>query len=113
MVQQFNHIGHNGELTLGENIGDLVGLSFSYQAAFPNHQGSAYAKQRFFLQYAHLWCNVIRPKFQELLLKTDPHSRGEARINEQVKHQPGFQEAFQCKTGDPMILPDQERVKIW
>jgi putative endopeptidase len=47
------------------------------------------------------------------LLKTDPHSNGKARINEQVKHQSGFTEAFSCKPGDKMSLPDNERVHIW
>jgi len=56
---------------------------------------------------------VVRPDHAKLLLKTDPHATGEARINEQVKHQTAFAETFQCKAGDKMTLPDSEKVKIW
>jgi putative endopeptidase len=113
MVAQFDGIGHNGKLTLGENIGDLVGLTFAYRDAFPNDTGTQSEKRAFFLQFARVWCTVIRPKFAELLLKTDPHSMGEARVNEQMKHQPGFAEAYACKAGDKMVLPPEQRVSIW
>ncbi|MEK2689113.1 M13 family metallopeptidase [Bdellovibrio sp. GT3] len=113
LVDQFNKIGHDGKLTLGENTADLVGLTFAYNAAFPDGKGSIEDKQQFFVGYGRLWCTVIRPDYAKLLLKTDPHSAGIARINEQVKQQPGFAEAFQCKAGDKMTLPESERVKIW
>ncbi|MBY0369350.1 M13 family metallopeptidase [bacterium] len=113
LVDQFNKIGHDGKLTLGENIGDLVGLTFAYRAAFPNNQGTEQAKRDFYTQYARTWCGVIRPKMREALLKTDPHSAIEARVNEQVKHQAAFEEAFGCKAGDPMTLPAKDRVVIW
>ncbi len=113
LVEQFQKIGHDGKLTLGENIGDLVGLTFAFQAAFPDGKGTKEEKQGFFLQYARAWCGVIRPKFREVLLKTDPHSLIDARVNEQVKHQKAFQEAFACKQGDKMVLPEAERVRIW
>jgi putative endopeptidase len=113
LVDQFNKAGHNGKLTLGENIGDLVGLTFAFNAAFPEGKGTPEEKKAFFLQYARAWCGVIRPKFREVLLKTDPHSLIEARVNEQVKHQAAFQEVFGCKADDKMVLPNSERVKIW
>jgi len=113
LILQFEGAGHNGRLTLGENIGDLVGVSFAYHAAFPDGKGTKEQKQAFFNQYARLWCGVIRPKMKERLLKTDPHALFNARVNEQVKHQPGFQEAYGCKSGDPMVLPEKERVSIW
>ncbi|MCB0371072.1 MAG: M13 family metallopeptidase, partial [Bdellovibrionales bacterium] len=114
MVAQFDKIGHNGKLTLGENVADLVGLSFAYHAAFPEgSKSSLELKRQFFVAYARTWCEVIRPGTAERQLKTDPHSLGWARINEQVMHQPGFQEAFSCKTGDPMTLTDKDRVSIW
>ncbi len=113
LVAQFDKAGHNGKLTLGENIGDLVGITFAYQAAFPADKGTLKEKQDFFLQYARTWCGVVRPKMREMLLKTDPHSAIDARVNEQVKHQPGFEQAFACKAGDPMILPQKDRVQIW
>lgn len=113
LVDQFNKIGHDGKLTLGENSADVVGLTFAYNAAFPGGKGSVEDKKTFFIGYGRLWCTVVRPDFAKLLLKTDPHASGEARINEQVKQQPAFAEAFQCKAGDKMTLPDNERVRIW
>ncbi len=117
LIEQFNKIGHNGQFTLGENIGDLVGLSFAYHAAFPGNGHSnpetLQKKRNLFIGYARLWCEVKRQQLKELQLKTDPHALGVARINEQVKHQPGFAEAFACPAGSKMTLPDSDRVVIW
>lgn len=113
MVEQFNRADHDGKLTLGENVADLVGLTFAYNAAFPHGAGSLQDKKDFFISYARLWCSVARPDYQKLQKKTDPHALGLARINEQVKHQPGFSEAFQCKPGDNMTLSPEEKVSIW
>lgn len=113
MVTQFEKIGHNGKLTLGENVADLVGLSFAYRAAFKDNKGTVEDKQKFFVSYARTWCDVKREGYKERQLKTDPHSLGWARINEQVKHQPGFQEAFSCKPGQPMVLSEKDRIVIW
>lgn len=113
MVEQFDKAGHNGRLTLGENIADLVGLSFAYNAAFPKGNGTAENKRKFFVSYSRLWCFVARPKAIESQLKTNPHALGWARINEQVKHQPAFAEAYECKSGDPMTLKEEDRIKIW
>lgn len=113
MIEQFNKAGHNGVLTLGENIGDLVGLTFAYQAAFPDGKAKAEDQRKLFIAYGRLWCEVSLPKAEEQQLKTDPHALGRARINEQVKHQKAFAEAFNCKKGDKMTLPDDQRVQIW
>ncbi|MGZ6485232.1 MAG: M13 family metallopeptidase [Pseudobdellovibrio sp.] len=113
MIDEFNKIGHNGELTQGENIADLVGLTFAYHAAFPTGKGSVEDKKKFFVSYGRLWCNVMREKAQEMQLKTDPHSLGYARINEQVKNQDGFYEAYSCKKGDKLYIEPADRIKIW
>lgn len=113
MIDQFVKADHDGKLTLGENVADLVGLTFAYNAAFPKGEGSSKEKKDFFIAYGRLWCSVVRPDYEKLMRKTDPHSSGTARINEQVKHQPGFAEAFQCKEGNKMTLSPNERVKIW
>lgn len=114
LVEQFNKIGHNGELTLGENIGDLVGVTFAYDAAFSDGAAATVEnKQKFFESYARLWCGVYRPQYAERYLKTNPHSLGWARINEPLKHLKGFSEAYQCKEGDPMFIPEKDRVSIW
>ena len=113
MIQQFNKIGHNGELTQGENIADLVGLTFAYNAAFPENQGKVEDKQKFFVAYARVWCSVMRDKTKEMQLKTDPHSLGFARINEQVRHQPGFYEAFSCSKKSKLYLDEADRIQVW
>jgi len=113
MVEFFDKSGHDGKLTLGENVADLVGMTFAYSAAFPTEKPSKEDAQKFFVAYARTWCTVVRPEYAQLLLKTDPHALGWARINEQVKHQPAFAEAFSCKPGDAMTLSEKERVQIW
>lgn len=113
LIAQFNKAGHNGQLTLGENIGDLVGLTFAYQAAFPDGKAKEEDQRKLFIAYGRLWCEVNLPKAEEQQLKTDPHALGRARINEQVKHQKAFADAFHCKKGDKMTLQDEDRVKIW
>ncbi len=113
LIGFFDRAGHNGTLTLGENIGDLVGLTFAYRAAFGETKPTAADQQKFYVGYGRLWCAVTRPKDEEKRLKTDPHALGWARINEQVKHQKNFADAFGCKSGDAMYLPESEQVKIW
>lgn len=113
LIDQFTKADHDGKLTLGENVADLVGLTFAYNAAFPQNKGTIEDKKKFFIAYGRMWCTKVRPDYAKMLRKTDPHAAGIARINEQVKHQPGFTEAFQCKSGDKMTLPPEERVRIW
>lgn len=112
-IEQFNQIGHDGKLTLGENIGDHVGLKTAVRAASAKKALSKEEAQEFFKQYARLWCQVIRPSTKEMQLKTDPHSLGEARVNEQVKHMPEFQKAFECKAGDALYLAPEKQIHIW
>lgn len=113
MMDQFERAGHNGRLTQGENIADLVGLTFAYNAAFPEGKGQPEEKRKFFVSYARVWCNVMREKTREMQLKTDPHSLGEARINQQVRHQPGFYEAFSCNRNNRLYLNEADRIKVW
>jgi putative endopeptidase len=113
-VTQFDKMGHDGKLTLGENIGDHVGLTFSYLAAYPEpEKASEDDKQKFFISYARMWCGVATPSYIEKQLKTDPHAIGSARINQQVIHSSGFQEAFGCKPGDKMFLDAKDRIRVW
>ncbi len=113
-IAQFDKIGHDGKLTLGENIGDHVGLTFSYNAAFPEpSKVSLEDKQKFFVAYARMWCGVRTDSYKQKQLKTDPHAIGYERINQQVIHLPSFHEAFGCKAGDKMFLPAQDQIRIW
>lgn len=113
-VERFNQIGHDGRLTLGENIGDHVGMTFSLEAAFPDlKKAPPEDLQKFFVAYARMWCHVERPDFQKLLLKVDPHASGTARINQQVIHQDAFYRAYQCQTKDAMYIDKKDRLRIW
>ncbi len=110
----------NGALTIGENIGDLGGLTIAYKAykiacgdsPAPVLDGLT-GDQRFFIGWAQVW----RTKFRdaELLrrLTIDPHSPAEFRCNGVVRNLPEFYEAFGVKQGDKLWLPPQQRVRIW
>jgi putative endopeptidase len=110
----------NGQLTLGENIGDLGGLTIAHQAyqlALGNRQPLVLdgftAEQRFFIGWAQVWKGKYRPEYAAILLKTDPHSPLEYRVNGVVANMPAFYRAFAIKPGDKLYLPASERVKIW
>ncbi len=114
LIAQFNNVGHNGKLTLGENIGDSVGLSSAINAAFPKpEEASTDDIKKFFHSYARLWCGVSSPEARKMQLKTAPHATHEARINQQVIHKDLFYKAFQCKEGDKMFLKPENRVQVW
>ncbi|MCZ6537025.1 MAG: hypothetical protein O6838_03865 [Gammaproteobacteria bacterium] len=110
----------NGELTLGENIGDLAGLTMAYRA-YQRSLGGEEAPvidgftgdQRFFLGWAQVWARKYRE--QELLrrLKIDPHSPSEYRANGTVSNIPEFYAAFDVQEGDGMYIAEADRVKIW
>ena len=111
----------NGELTLGENIGDLGGLSIAYQAWRISLEGAdepepidGYtAAQRFFLSWAACWQQLIRAEAVREQVATDPHSPSEIRCNQVAKNIPAFHDAFATKPGDGMWLAPEDRVKIW
>ena len=110
----------NGELTLGENIGDLAGLTMAYRAYQRSLDGEEApvidgftGDQRFFLGWAQVWARKYRE--QELLrrLKIDPHSPSEYRANGTVSNIPEFYAAFDVQEGDGMYIAEADRVKIW
>jgi endothelin-converting enzyme len=110
----------NGQLTLGENIGDLSGMAVAYKA-YQISLGGKQApvidgftgQQRFFLGWAQVWRRKYRD--EELLrrLVVDPHSPSEFRANGPASNIDAFYEAFDLKPGDRMYRPPAERVKIW
>jgi predicted metalloendopeptidase len=110
----------NGKLTLGENIGDLSGLSVAYKAyklslggqEAPTLEGFT-GDQRFFLGWAQVWRNMVRDDFLRQQLVTDSHSPAEYRVNGVVRNMPEFYSAFGVKEGDGAWLPPEKRVKIW
>ncbi len=107
-----------GQFTLGENIGDLSGLSIAYKAFKANYTDNRIIdgytpEQRFFMGWAQVWMRKYRD--EELLrrIDTDTHSPSEFRANGILRNLPEFYEAFNVKPGDGMYLPPEERVKIW
>ena len=112
----------NGQLTLGENIADHGGLSISYQA-FQNAQAAAAEKltvrdgftpeQRFFLAYANLWAQNIRPEQVLVQTKSDPHSLGEWRVNGALPHIDAWYEAWNVTEESTMFVKPEERVQVW
>ena len=110
----------NGKQTLGENIADYGGLQVSYQAfkkataqnPLPVVDGLT-PEQRFFLAYAGVWANNVRPEYVLYLTKMDVHSLGEWRVNGALPQIDAWYEAFNITEKDPMFLPKEERVSIW
>jgi len=114
--------GHkvNGELTIGENIGDLGGLSIAHKAYKRSLDGKDAPEidgltgdQRFFMGWAQAWRSKIRDADLIRRLAVDPHSPAEFRCNGVVRNMPAFHEAFGVKEGDKLWLPPDQRVRIW
>jgi putative endopeptidase len=110
----------NGRLTLGENIGDVGGLSMAYRAYKIATKGKDVpvidgltGDQRFFLAWAQVWRSTQREANYRNRLVTDSHSPEEYRVNGVVRNLDEWYEAFGVKPGDAMYLPPEERVRIW
>lgn len=110
----------NGEFTLGENIGDLGGLSIALKAykialngkespVMDNYTG----EQRVFIGYAQSWRNKIRDEALRMQINTDPHSPANFRVNGVVSNIPEFYTAFNVQKSDSLYLAPENRVKIW
>ncbi|NUL47678.1 peptidase M13 [Cellulosimicrobium funkei] len=128
----------NGQLTLGENIGDLGGLGIAYRAlgiwreehdagrpgpadsADAGPVGDAEAQQAaleqdraFFASWAECWRQLTRTETAITRITSDPHSPNEFRCNQVVKNLDAFHAAYGTEPGDAMWLDPQERVTIW
>ncbi|WP_026554931.1 M13 family metallopeptidase [Arthrobacter sp. 35W] len=128
LVDQYNVLspdaapGHtvNGELTLGENIGDLGGLAIGYKAyqisldgAEPAVIDGATGAERFFFSWAECWRTKIRTEEAIRRLAIDPHSPAELRCNAVVRNLDAFHDTFATAPGDGLWLDPEERVSIW
>jgi len=116
----FEDLAVNGELTLGENIGDLAGLTIAYKAYQISLNGKPApvidgltGDQRFFLNWAQSWQSKTREKTLRQNIATDPHSPPEYRIIGPLSNLPQFLNTFDVKPGDAMYLPPEQQVKIW
>ncbi len=110
----------NGELTIGENIGDLGGLAIAWKAYLRSLDGAEppvidglTGAERFFLAWAQAWQQKSRPEETVRLLTIDPHSPNEFRCNQIVRNLAPFHEAYGTKPGDKLWLDPAERVSIW
>ncbi len=115
----------NGALTIGENIGDLGGLTIAWKAwvASLAEQGltpqsapiidGITGPQRFFYSWARAWRTATRPQFARQMLAIDPHSPAEFRCNQVLRNLDTFARAFDVTPGDAMWLEPSRRVTIW
>jgi len=110
----------NGRLTLGENIGDLGGLSVAYEAYHLSLNGKKApvldgftGDQRFFLSWAQVWRGLYRDEQLRTLVMSNPHSPPKFRVNGPVRNIDAWYTAFDVKAGDQLYLPPEERVRIW
>jgi endothelin-converting enzyme/putative endopeptidase len=115
----------NSKLTLGEDIADLGGLILGWMAwktqmaSMPQQaqpqdkqlRDGLSPEQRFFVGYAQWACENDRPENLRVTAMTDPHSPGRFRVNGLVVNMPQFQQAFQCKAGQPMVK--EKRCRVW
>lgn len=113
----------NGRQNLGENIGDLGGLSVAY-AAYRKYVadkqggkapvvGGFTGDQRFFLSWAQIWRTLVTDGEARRRVLSDNHSPGQFRVNGVVRNVDAWYAAFGVKPGDKLYLPPEQRVKIW
>lgn len=110
----------NGRLSLGENIGDVGGLSLAYRAYKLSLNGKEdkvidglTGDQRFFLAWAQVWRAQTREAAMRQRLITGPHSPEEFRVNGVVRQMDAWYKAFNVTPDDALYLPPEERVSIW
>ena len=110
----------NGELTLGENIADIGGARFAFRAyrdwVAANGAEPPVAElsgeKLFFVSFAQVWCSESSAEATERMVRTDPHSPGEFRVNGTLQHTPEFHEVFECPVGSGMH-PSDDVCVVW
>lgn len=125
-VEVLPGLNANGQYTLGENIADQGGLRIAYTAFLDSQKKKGVdvsskeavidgltPMQAFYMNFANLWANNIRDEEIRSLTSGDVHSLGKNRVNVSLKNIAPFFEAFGIVEGDPMFLPESERVIIW
>ncbi len=116
----FDDLNVNGEFTLGENIGDLGGLSIAllaYKLSLDGKEAPVMdgftGEQRVFIGYAQGWLGKSRDEALRQQINTDPHSPRQYRVNGVVRNVPEYYELFDIAETDALYLAPEERVKIW
>lgn len=128
LIEQYNALAPaqvpdhfvNGALTIGENIGDLGGLSIAWKAYVISLDGAESpvidgltGAERFFLSWAQAWQIKARDEEVVRLLSIDPHSPNEFRCNQIVRNIDEFYATFGVTPEDELWLAPEERVTIW
>jgi len=110
----------NGDLTMGENIGDMGGLSLALDAYHASLGGrpapvieGLTGDQRVFLGWAQVWREKIRDETLRQRLVSDPHSPARYRVNGVIRNVDGWYAAFQVQPGDALYVAPANRVRIW
>lgn len=125
VIEQFNgyeiqpKLFINGNLTIGENLGDLGGLTVAYEAYKKSLEGKPRpadidgftAEQRFFLGWAQVWATKGTPEFERQQVLTDSHSNARYRVNGPTSNMAQFAQAFGCRGGQPMVRANA--CKVW
>ena len=110
----------NGDLTMGENIGDMGGISLALDAYHASLKGrpapvidGLTGDQRVFLGWAQVWREKIRDEALRQRLVSDPHSPARYRVNGVIRNVDGWYSAFQVQPGDALYVAPADRVRIW
>ena len=110
----------NGQLTLGENIGDLTGLTIGWLAYVNSLDGKEppvidgfTGAERFLIGFTQIWRNKITEQSMRALVVGDPHSPPEFRANGTLMNSPLFMRIYKIQSGDRMFRPQEDQVKIW
>ncbi|CAA9512616.1 MAG: Metallopeptidase [uncultured Sphingomonadaceae bacterium] len=110
----------NGRVAMGENIGDLGGLTIAYEAYHNSLNGREApvidgftGDQRFFLGWAQVWRTMFRDDALRQQLAVGPHSPGMIRAYAPLRNLDAWYEAFNIQPSDPLYVPPEERVRIW
>jgi len=130
LVAQYNNyspikgVNLNGQLTLGENIGDMCGVAVAY-SAYQKYAAAKYpdgkppvldgytGNQRFFMGFTQLWRSVMTDDAIRMRVLTDPHSPGEFRTNGILTNFDPWYEAFGVTEKNKLYLPKKDRISIW
>jgi len=126
MIDQYNQytvlngLHVNGQLTQGENLADIGGMSIAYEAFKNTPQGKSDQKidgltpdQRFFMSFAQIWRVKNTDEIMRMRINLDPHSPEMYRTNGPLSNSPAFYKAFGVKPGDKMYREEKDRVKVW
>ena len=110
----------NGDLTMGENIGDLGGILVAYDAYHASLGGKPApvidgltGDQRFFLGFGQIWRSKMRDEALRQQLVTDPHSPAYYRVVGTLRNVDAWYDAFNVQPGDKMYVAPEKRVRIW